>query len=423
MRKWLFSATAFVGEIEGKGRPFVGLALYLDTSEMEDGVYEIHARGTDINGVVGKEATVEFHLDTAKPRIEFTSHVSGELVNGRITLTGAVMDRNGVKLLEYRPEDQEEYRSIRFTGEKDAQNVQFQLRINSQELPDGPQIYWFRGTDRTGSIGQSAFLFFVDMFGAKGPFYHFAHSYPHVVYTWLVMAILIGLGFLATKTIAIVPGPLQNLFELVVSGIENFMVDNTGEEGRWLFPVAASIFIFVFISNLIGLVPGCYPPTATLNTTGALALVVFVLTHIIGIKYHGKDYYKHFIGPVWWMVPLILPIEIIGHLARVLSLSFRLFGNMMGHELVIGILFMLAGLFFAPLPIMAMGIFVAFVQAFVFFLLSIIYFSSAMEHAGYSPRLVQGREDNIKITRPADLLLAELYLKSLSEKPGTGNSI
>ena len=110
-------------------------------------------------------------------------------------------------------------------------------------------------------------------------------------------------------------------------------------------------------------------------------MVVFTLTHAIGIKYHGAGYIKHFLGPVWWMIPIILPIEIIGHLARVLSLTFRLFGNMMGHELVLGILFMLAGAFLAPLPIMALGIFVALVQAFVFFLLSIMYFSGAMEHA------------------------------------------
>ena len=225
------------------------------------------------------------------------------------------------------------------------------------------------------------FLFLVDLLDAEGSLYHFAHSYPQVVYTWFIMGLLIVLGLLATKSINMVPGKLQNLFELVVDGIENFMVDTIGEEGRWLFPIAASIFIFVFIGNLIGLVPGFYPPTATLNTTAALALVVFVMTHVIGVKYHGANYYKHFIGPVWWMVPLILPIEIIGHLARVLSLSFRLFGNMMGHELVLGILFMLAGLFFAPLPIMALGIFVSFVQAFVFFLLTIIYFSGAMEHA------------------------------------------
>mmetsp|Transcript_18354 Transcript_18354/g.8550 ORF Transcript_18354/g.8550 Transcript_18354/m.8550 type:complete len:197 (-) Transcript_18354:491-1081(-) len=195
------------------------------------------------------------------------------------------------------------------------------------------------------------------------------------------MIILIVLGAMAAKAVSLVPSKAQNLFEVLISGIEEFMVEVTGEEGRWLFPLAATVFIFIFASNLIGVVPGCFPPTASINTTLACALTVVVFTHVIGIKYHGAKYIKHFLGPVWWMIPIIFPIEIIGHLARILSLTFRLFGNMMGHELVLGILFALAGLFFAPLPIMGLGIFVALVQAFVFFLLSIMYFTGAMEHA------------------------------------------
>ncbi len=108
------------------------------------------------------------------------------------------------------------------------------------------------------------------------------------------------------------------------------------------------------------------------------------MTHYIGVKYHGNKIH-HFTGPVWWMIPIIMPIEIIvGILPGVLSLTFRLLENMMGHELVLGILFMLAGAFFAPLPIMVLSVFVALVQAFVFFLLSVMYFSlsaGAMEHA------------------------------------------
>jgi len=224
------------------------------------------------------------------------------------------------------------------------------------------------------------YLFFVKLFEMIG-LGHFAHEYTHVVYTWVVMAILIIGGFLAVKGLSMVPRKGQNFFEIIVSGIEEFMVEITGEEGRWLLPLAATIFLFIFASNLIGLVPGFFPPTASLNTTLACALTVVVFTHVIGVKYHGIGYIKHFLGPVWWMIPIILPIEIIGHLARILSLSFRLFGNMMGHELVLTILFVLAGAFFAPLPIMTLGIFVALVQAFVFFLLSIMYFTGAMEHA------------------------------------------
>lgn len=224
------------------------------------------------------------------------------------------------------------------------------------------------------------YLFFVKLFELIG-LGHFAGANVHVIYSWVVMILLIVFGAIAAKGIKMVPTKMQNVFEIIVSGMEEFMVSVSGEQGRFLFPIAATVFLYVAASNLMGLIPGFFPPTANLNTTASCALTVVVLTHILGVKFHGIKYIKHFIGPVWWMVPLILPIEIIGHLARILSLSFRLFGNMMGHELVLGILFALAGLFFAPLPIMALGIFVALVQAFVFFLLSIMYFTGAIEHA------------------------------------------
>jgi F-type H+-transporting ATPase subunit a len=224
------------------------------------------------------------------------------------------------------------------------------------------------------------YLFFVKPFEWVG-LGHFAHTYPHVVYSWVVMAVLIIVGLIATRGVSMIPTKLQNFFEVFISGIEEFMVTVTGEEGRWLFPLAGTVFLYILVCNLVGLVPGFYPPTASLNTTLSCALTVVIFTHVLGVMYHGPSYIKHFLGPVWWMVPIIFPIEIIGHLARILSLSFRLFGNMMGHELVLTILFLLAGAFFAPLPIMALGIFVALVQAFVFFLLSIMYFAGAMEHA------------------------------------------
>lgn len=223
------------------------------------------------------------------------------------------------------------------------------------------------------------YLFFPKLFEAMG-FDHFAHNY-HVIYTWVVMILLFTLAWLTTKSITLIPGKAQNFLEVLISGMEEFMVEVAGEESRWFFPMIATIFIYVLVGNLFGLLPGFFPPTADLNTTASCAIPVFLFTHYIGFKYHGAKYYKHFMGPVWWLAPLICVIEVIGHFARVLSLSFRLFGNMAGHEIVLAILFALAGLFLAPLPIMALGIFVAAVQAFVFFLLSIIYFSGAMEHA------------------------------------------
>ena len=224
------------------------------------------------------------------------------------------------------------------------------------------------------------YLFLVKLFELIG-LGHFAHSYPHVIYSWFVILLLVLLAFLATRKIRMIPDKGQSFFEIVVSGMEEFMVDITGEEGRWFFPLIATVFIYIATCNLLGLVPGFFPPTASINTTLSCAVTVFVFTHYIGIKYHGIKYIKHFLGPIWWLIPIIMPIEIISHLARVLSLSIRLFGNITGHELVLGILFLLAGAFLAPLPIMVMGIFVAFLQAFIFFLLSIMYFSGAMEEA------------------------------------------
>ena len=113
----------------------------------------------------------------------------------------------------------------------------------------------------------------------------------------------------------------------------------------------------------------------------ALAIIAVTWSHVIGIKMHGIKYIKHFLGPVPALMPLFLIIEIIGHLARVLSLTLRLFGNMMGHELVVGILLMLAGPFLVPLPIMAMGILVSLIQAIVFFLLPTMYIAGAIEEA------------------------------------------
>ena len=224
------------------------------------------------------------------------------------------------------------------------------------------------------------FLLFVKFAELLG-FGHFAHENPHVIYSWVTMALLIIIGVIGTKSISLIPNKFQNFLELAVSGLEEFMVSVSGEEGRWFFPLIGTIFLYIFVSNIMGLIPGFFPATANLNTTLSCALVVFIFTHFIGVKYHGAKYIKHFLGPIWWMIPIILPIEIIGHLARVLSLSFRLFGNLMGHELVLTILFFLAGAFFAPLPIMVLGILVALIQAFIFYMLSTMYFTEAMEHA------------------------------------------
>lgn len=224
------------------------------------------------------------------------------------------------------------------------------------------------------------YYFLNEIFAAVG-LGHFGHEYSHVIHSWFVMGILIIGAVLLTKGIQMIPTKGQNLLELIVGTLENFMVDITGPEGRAFFPYIATLFLYILISNLLGLIPGFFSPTANINTTLSMAICTFVLTHIIGVKFHGIKYFKHFLGPVPLLAPLMLVIELIGHLARVMSLSIRLFGNIMGKEKILGILFALAGLYLAPLPILFLGILVSFIQAVVFMLLSIVYFAGAMEEA------------------------------------------
>jgi F-type H+-transporting ATPase subunit a len=224
-------------------------------------------------------------------------------------------------------------------------------------------------------------IFFIDKLLAAVGLEHFAYAYSHVTHSWLVMLILILSAVLCAKGVQLLPKKGQNFFEVIIDGLESFMVSVSGPEGRFFFPFIATVFLYILVCNLIGLVPGFNSPTANLNTTLSMALCTFVYTHIIGIKFHGVKYVKHFLGPVWWLAPLMLPIELIGHFARVMSLSIRLFGNIFGKEMVLSIFFAMAGLYLAPLPILFLGLLVSFIQALVFTLLSIMYFVGSMEHA------------------------------------------
>ena len=209
----------------------------------------------------------------------------------------------------------------------------------------------------------------------------FGHEYQHVTHMWFIIAIMIVGALLLVRGIRLIPAKGQNILEMIIEGLENFMLDITGPEGKAFFPFIATIFLFILVSNLIGLVPGFYSPTANWNTTLALAICTFLLTHVIGFKFHGIKYFKHFVGPVLIMAPIMIPIELISHFVRVLSLSVRLMGNIFGKEMILGILFALAGLYLAPLPILFLGILVSLIQAVVFMLLSIVYFAGAMEEA------------------------------------------
>ncbi|MCE5280613.1 MAG: F0F1 ATP synthase subunit A [Deltaproteobacteria bacterium] len=211
---------------------------------------------------------------------------------------------------------------------------------------------------------------------------HWLHEHHLVVvmYTLFVMGMLALFSFLATRRMNILPGGFQNVMEVIVGGLENLLVETMGPEGRKFFPLIATLGLYILTSNLLGLIPGFESPTANLNTTVSMAIVVFLMTHIVGIKVHGIKYVKQFMGPVWWLTPLMMPIEIISHLSRPLSLSVRLFGNIMGEDIVLAVVLLLVPLL-VPLPVFALMIFTSVIQTLVFMLLAMMYIAGAMEEA------------------------------------------
>lgn len=170
-----------------------------------------------------------------------------------------------------------------------------------------------------------------------------------------------------------------HVLELVLDMLQNLFGSIIQHGVRRFFFVLAGFTFFILFNNLIGLVPGFNPPTDQFNVTFALASITFVVAHSVGIKVHGAGYIKKFMGPIWWMAPLMFPIELISHLVRPLSLSVRLFGNMTGdHQVVLMFTSLVAiGL---PVPFLGLGVFIAFVQTFVFVLLSAVYFEDALTH-------------------------------------------
>jgi F-type H+-transporting ATPase subunit a len=152
-----------------------------------------------------------------------------------------------------------------------------------------------------------------------------------------------------------------------------------GPKAKRFIPLIGTLFLFILLSNLIGLVPGFASPTTNLNTNAACAVIVFSATHYYGIKENGLVYLKHFMGPIWWLAILMVPLELVGHLVRPVSLSLRLFGNMNGDHMVLQIFSDLVP-FGVPVVFIVLGMFVSFIQALVFTLLSILYISGAVEH-------------------------------------------
>jgi len=221
-----------------------------------------------------------------------------------------------------------------------------------------------------------------------------------VVILLIVLSLVVRGKFTDTKA-AVIPNPkfgLQNVFELVTEAALGLMKGMMSpKDAAYFLPLIGTCAFFILFSNLLGLVPGFAPPTSLLNTTVPCAIIIFLTTHIYGVKSHGPKYILHFFGPVVptkttpvYAIPFILilmilmfAIEIISHLARPLSLSMRLMGNMFADHTVVVIFTVLVPFLpvLVPVPVMLLGVFVCVVQSLVFCLLSIIYISTAIEHA------------------------------------------
>lgn len=205
-----------------------------------------------------------------------------------------------------------------------------------------------------------------------------AVEFKHVFYSWVCMAVLFILALIVRRRLTLVPGRLQNVFEAIVDTIENFVCGSMGEAGRKFVPLLAGIFIYIFSMNIMGLIPGLDAPTANLNTTVCMALFVLVFYNAVGLWKWKAHYVHHFTGPSKFLVPLMFPLEIVSHLSRPVSLSLRLFGNIRGEEIVMILFFVMAPIL-GTIPIYALFLLGKTMQAFVFFILTMVYIKGALE--------------------------------------------
>jgi len=202
----------------------------------------------------------------------------------------------------------------------------------------------------------------------------------HVFYTWVGMALLFAFAWIVRKRIAMIPGGAQNFMEIVIGALEDKVIETIGEEGRRFVPVLAGLFIYIATMNLMGLIPGFDAPTANINTNVGMAIFVFLYYQYMGIERWRGHYIHHFLGPQKALIPLMLPIEIVSHLTRPVSLTLRLFGNIRGEETVLVLFFVMAPLI-STLPIYALFLLAKCLQAFIFFMLATYYLKGSLEPA------------------------------------------
>ena len=196
-----------------------------------------------------------------------------------------------------------------------------------------------------------------------------------IIITWGVMLLIIGIAGVGTRQMDILPNPLQTVIEGIFEVIEQAILEVAPVHGREIMPFIATLWLFLVIANLVGLIPGLHSPTSDLSVTSALAILVFLSVHWFGIRTQGiKNYLHHYLQPS----PILLPFHIISELTRTLALAVRLFGNIMSLEMAAMLILLVAG-FLAPIPILMLHIIEALVQAYIFGMLALIYLAGAMQ--------------------------------------------
>jgi F-type H+-transporting ATPase subunit a len=203
----------------------------------------------------------------------------------------------------------------------------------------------------------------------------------------VVMVVVLALAFCFRRAMANAQDPVvpdggvsaRNIMELLVELVVGLSDSIMGKKGREYVPLFGSVFIFILIANLLGLVPGFTPPTSYFFTNLALGIVVFIAYNYFGIREHKVHYFKQFMGPMLLLSPLFIVIELASHIFRPISLSIRLFGNMFGDHLVLEIFTNLTKLFI-PVLFYVLGTLVSLIQAAVFTILSMIYVAMAISH-------------------------------------------
>jgi F-type H+-transporting ATPase subunit a len=210
----------------------------------------------------------------------------------------------------------------------------------------------------------------------------------HAVPDHIVMVLLIALGllifslWLRGRLSVDDPSRAQHIVEIILEALQGLMQGVIGKDSRRYLPLIGTLGIYIFIGNVMGLVPGFLSPTSNLNITAACAVPVFIYYNYVGIRKHGLlAYLAHFAGPVWWLAWLLFPVEIVSHLARMLSLSMRLFGNIFAEELIISSLNQYIFPVLASVPVMFLGLFASTIQSFIFMLLTMVYISGAVEES------------------------------------------